>query len=134
MNSSDLSHVGGEACAPIFYNSSFKSLEALMSDETEPTLQPGLDDERYEFTGANILILFEKATDLAEGNSRYALEIAQKLSLRLVASENRVAELELRLAQLEESVKAYRDRAEQAEGWLQKISSELQQRVAGKPH
>jgi hypothetical protein len=105
-----------------------------MSDETEPTLQPGLDDERYEFTGANILILFEKATDLAEGNSRYALEIAQKLSLRLVASENRVAELELRLAQLEESVQAYRDRSEQAEGWLQKISSELQERVAEKSH
>ena len=104
-----------------------------MSDENEPTLQRVLE-ERYELTGANILTLFEKAADLAEGNSRYALGIAQKLSLRLVASENRVAELELRLAELEESVQVYRDRSEQAEGWLQKISSELQERVAGKPH
>jgi hypothetical protein len=56
------------------------------------------------------------------------------LSLRLIASENRVAEFEARLTELEESVKAHRDRSEQAEGWLQKISSELQQRVAGKPH
>jgi hypothetical protein len=98
--------------------------EPLMSDETEP----------HDLTGSGIVALFKQSADLAEGNSRYALEIAQKLSLRLVASENRVAELELRLAELEESVKAYRDRAEQAEGWLQKISSELQQRVAGKPH
>jgi hypothetical protein len=45
-----------------------------------------------------------------------------------------VAELELRLAELEESVKVYRDRSEQAEGWLQKISSELQGRITVKPH
>jgi len=62
------------------------------------------------------------------------MEIAEMLSLRLIASENRVAEFEARLTELEESVKAHRDRSEQAEGWLQKISSELQQRVAGKPH
>jgi hypothetical protein len=71
---------------------------------------------------------------LAEGNVQYALEIANKLSLRLVASEAKVAELEVRLAELEESVKVYRDRSEQAEGWLQKISSELQGRIAVKPH
>jgi hypothetical protein len=105
-----------------------------MSDETEPRLQPDLDGEPPDLTGAGIVALFKRSADLAEGNSRYALEIAQKLSLRLIASENRVAELELRLAELEESVKAYRDRSEQAEGWLQKISSELQEQVARKPH
>jgi hypothetical protein len=109
-----------------------------MSDENEPTLQPDLDGELYgelyEITGAAIVTLFKRSADLAEGNFRYALEIAQKLSLRLVASENRVAELELRLAELEESVKVNQDRSQQAEGWLQKISSELQERVARKPH
>jgi hypothetical protein len=105
-----------------------------MSKEPEPTLQPDLDGQRYGLTGASIVTLFKQSADLAEGNFRYALKIAQKLSLRLVASENRVAELELRLAELEESVKVYRDRSEQAEGWLQKISSELQEQVARKPH
>jgi chromosome segregation ATPase len=105
-----------------------------MSDENEPTLQPDLDGELYEIAGAAIVTLFKRSAALAEGNFRYALEIAQKLSLRLVASENRVAELELRLAELEESVKVYRDRSQQAEGWLQKISSELQERVPRKPH
>jgi hypothetical protein len=107
--------------------------EPSMSDETKPTLQPDLG-EPHDLTGAGIVALFKQSADLAEGNSRYALEIAQKLSLRLVASEARVAELELRVAELEESVQVHRDRSEQAEGWLRKISSELQERVAGKPH
>jgi hypothetical protein len=63
-----------------------------MSDETEPTLQPDLDGEQHDLTGAGIVALFKQSVDLAEGNSRYAVEIAQKLSRRLVASENRVAE------------------------------------------
>jgi hypothetical protein len=105
-----------------------------MSDETEPTLQPDLVVEQHDLPGAGIVALFKWSADLAEGNSRYALEVAQKLSRRLVASEARVAELELRLAELEESVQVYRDRSEQAEGWLQKISSELQGRIAVKPH
>jgi hypothetical protein len=105
-----------------------------MSDEAEPTSQPDLDGESNDLIGAGIVALFKRSADLAEGNFRYALQIAQELSLRLAASENRVAELELRLAEMEESVKAYRDRSEQAEGWLQKISSELQDQVAKKLH
>jgi hypothetical protein len=88
----------------------------------------------HDLTGAGIVALLKKSADLAEGNSRYALQIAKELSNRLVASETRTAELELQLAELENCVRIYRERSEQAEGWLQKISSELQTRVAGKPH
>jgi hypothetical protein len=105
-----------------------------MSDEIEPTLQPDLDGEPHDLTGAGIVALFKRSADLAEGNSRYAVEIAQKLSRRLVASEARVAELGLRVAELEKSVQVHRDRSDQAEGWLRKISSELQERVTEKPH
>ena len=69
---------------------------------------------------------------MAEGNSQYAVNIAKELSSRLVASEARVAELEGRLAALEVEVQVYRDRSEQAERWLNKISSELQTRIVGK--
>ena len=69
---------------------------------------------------------------MAEGNSQYAVNIAKELSSRLVASEARVAELEGRLAELEVEVQVYRDRYEQAEQWLHKISSELQTRIVGK--
>ena len=108
-----------------------------MSDGTESTasLLPvlGAHDQNDDLEGANVLRLLQRSADMAEGNSRYAVEIAKDLSRRLVASQARVAELEGRLAELEVEVQVYRDRSEQAEQWLNKISSELQGRVTGKP-
>jgi hypothetical protein len=108
-----------------------------MSDETdsEATLQPVLSihDQNDDLAGASILTLLQRSADMAEGNSRYAVNIAKELSSRLVASEARVSELEGRLAELEVEIQVYRDRSEQAERWLNKISSELQTRIVGKP-
>ena len=107
-----------------------------MSDETDSkaTLQPMLSapDQNDDLAGASILTLLQRSADMAEGNSQYAVNIAKELSSRLVASEARVAELEGRLAELEVEVQVYRDRSEQAERWLNKISSELQTRIVGK--
>ena len=107
-----------------------------MSDETDSkaTLQPVLSmhDLNDDLAGASILTLLQRSADMAEGNSQYAVNIAKELSSRLVASEARVAELEGRLAELEVEVQVYRDRSEQAEQWLNKISSELQTRIVGK--
>jgi hypothetical protein len=58
-----------------------------MSDEPEPTLQPDLDVGPHDHTGAGIVALFKQSADLAECNSRYALEIAQKLSRRLAPKQ-----------------------------------------------
>jgi phage shock protein A len=69
---------------------------------------------------------------MAEGNSQYAVDVAKELSRQLDASKARVAELEDRVADLETRVRIYRHRSEQAEQWLNKISSELRGRVAGK--
>jgi hypothetical protein len=108
-----------------------------MSDETDSraTLQPVISahDQNDDLTGASVLTLLQRSAYMAEGNSQYAVDIAKDLSLRLIGSEARVAELEGRLAQLEVEVQVYRDRSEQAEQWLNKISSELQGRVAPKP-
>jgi hypothetical protein len=107
-----------------------------MSDEdSKTTLQPILSvhDQNDDLAGASILTLLQRSAYMAEGNSQLAVDIAKDLSLRLVASQARVVELEGRLAELEVEVKVYRDRSEQAEQWLNKISSELQLRVAGKP-
>jgi hypothetical protein len=43
-------------------------------------------------------------------------------------------ELEPRVAELEAAVQFYRNKAERAEEWLSKISSEIQERVIGKAH
>jgi hypothetical protein len=113
-----------------------QSEEAVMSDEdSNATLQPILSarDQNDDLAGASILTLLQRSADIAEGNSKYAVGIAKDLSARLIASEAKVAELTDRVAELEVEVQVYRDRSEQAEQWLNKISSELQGRVAGKP-
>ena len=107
-----------------------------MSDESDSKakLQPVLSmhDQNDDLAGVSILTLLQKSADMAEGNSQYVVNIAKELSSRLVASEARVAELEGRLAELEVEIQVYRDRSEQAERWLNKISSELQTRIVGK--
>jgi predicted nucleic acid-binding Zn-ribbon protein len=105
------------------------------TDESKAPLQPNLSahDLNDDLAGASILTLLQRSAQMAEGNSQYAVDIAKDLSRRLVASQSRVTELEGRLAELEVEVQVYRDRSEQAEQWLNKISSELQGRVAGKP-
>jgi hypothetical protein len=113
-----------------------------MSDEidSEPALPSAPATERAEsedqfgLSGENILILLQRSAGLAEGNSRYAVEIAQNLSHQLGVAKARLAELEPRVAELEAAVQFYREKAERAEEWLGKISSELQERVTGKPN
>jgi predicted nucleic acid-binding Zn-ribbon protein len=139
--------------------------EGDMGDETESTLpsnsaaESGKADIELNFNGQNVLSLLRQATDLAGGNSRYAVEIAQKMSDQLWAAQKRAAESQARateleaqvqlypariadleaevqrysarVAELEAEVKLHRDKAERAELWLGKISSEIQERVLG---
>ncbi len=75
--------------------------------------------DQLDAAGQSILRLLQKAANVAEENSRNALDTAQKLSHQLRAAEARIAELE---AEFE----AYRDRAERAEQWLHKIYTEIE--------
>ena len=112
-----------------------------MSDagNSETMVQPvaaveGEGTDEPVLSGDNILALFQEATGLADGNSRYAVEIARNLSRQLVVVKDRCTELERRVAELEDEVQFHRDRSERAEQWLNKISSEIQERVIGAPH
>ena len=98
-----------------------------------PATEGGERRDQPDLTGQNILSLLHQATDLAGGNSRYAVEIAQKLSDQLCTAENRVGELEARITELEAEVQLYRDKSEKAEQWLGKISTEIQERVLWEP-
>jgi hypothetical protein len=71
--------------------------------------------------GQTILQLLHRAADVAEDNSRHALEMAQKLSHQLRAAEDRIAELEA-------EAETYRERAERAEQWLHKVYAEIEDR------
>jgi hypothetical protein len=66
-----------------------------MSDgaNSEPALpsasatEGGESEDRLDFSGENILALLQRSAGLADGNSRYAVEIAQNLSHQLEAAK-----------------------------------------------
>ena len=82
--------------------------------------------DELDAAGRSILNLLSKAAGVAEENSRYALEQAQKLSRQLQAAETRITELE-------NDVRYYADRAERAEQWFHKIYSEIEDRFIRQP-
>jgi DNA repair ATPase RecN len=77
--------------------------------------------DRVDAAGQTILGLLNRVADVADENSKHALEIAHKLSRQLRAAEERIADLEADL-------RHYQSRAERAEQWLQHISAEIEQR------
>jgi hypothetical protein len=79
------------------------------------------DIDQLDKAGQTILQLVQKAADASEQNSRHALDMAQKLSHQLRASEDRIAELEA-------DVTVYRERAERAEQWLHRVYTEIEDR------
>jgi hypothetical protein len=50
-----------------------------------PATEDRASENQQDPVGENILALLQQATGLAEGNSRYAVEIAQELSYQLGA-------------------------------------------------
>ena len=79
------------------------------------------DNDQLDKAGQTILQLLSKAADVAEGNSRHAMDMAQKLSHQLRAAEERIAELEAEVA-------AHEERADRAEQWLHKVYTEIEDR------
>jgi CRP-like cAMP-binding protein len=84
------------------------------------------DADQLDKAGQTILKLLHKAAGVAEENSRYALDMAQKLSHQLRAAEDRIAELEA-------EVELYRDKADRAEQWLHKVYTEIEERFIRQP-
>ena len=84
------------------------------------------DGNQLDTAGQAILKLLHKAAGVAEANSRHGLEMVQKLSRQLREAENRIAELEAEL-------RLSRERAERAEEWLTKISTEIEDRLINEP-
>jgi chromosome segregation ATPase len=85
------------------------------------------DVDQLDKAGQTILGLLHKAAGVAEENSRYALDMAEKLSQQLRAAEDRIAELE-------GEVELYRDKADRAEQWLHKVYTEIEERFIKRPH
>ena len=70
--------------------------------------------------GQEILSKLQRAASIAEQNTQQAVALAQQLSMQLRAAEDNVA-------RREQELWGYKERAERAEGWLQRISQEIEQ-------
>ena len=98
------------------------------SNQSTPTareIAPGSNDQS-DSVGQTILRLLHAAADETETDTRQALEMAQRLSHQLHAAQDRIAELEA-------EVRLCREKAERAEGWLSRISTEIEDRLINEP-
>jgi outer membrane PBP1 activator LpoA protein len=83
------------------------------------TTSAGVD--QLDSAGQTILQLLNKAANVAEQNSKQAIDMAQKLAHELRAAQQRISELEA-------EVVAYQNQAERAEQWLHKVYTEIEAR------
>jgi outer membrane PBP1 activator LpoA protein len=77
--------------------------------------------DQLDSAGQTILQLLNKAANVAEQNSKHAIDMAQKLAHELRAAQQRISELEA-------EVVAYQNQAERAEQWLHKVYTEIEDR------
>ena len=98
-------------------NSSPSNQSTPIAGETTPET-----GDQTDSVGQAILSLLHTTADEAETGTRQALETAQKLLGQLHATQERMADLEA-------EVRLYREKAERAEGWLARISTEIEDRL-----
>ena len=75
-----------------------------------------------EEAGEAIIAKLQKAADLSNENCDRAMKLAHKLSMELRAAEDRIN-------QLESEAQLFRDRAARAEGWLETIQKEIEEKL-----
>jgi threonine aldolase len=88
-----------------------------LASASKKAAAPGVD--QLDSAGQTILQLLNKAANVAEQNSKHAIDMAQKLAHELRAAQQRISELEA-------DVLAYQDQAERAEQWLHKVYTEIE--------
>jgi uncharacterized protein YlxW (UPF0749 family) len=87
-----------------------------------PKARPRSYEVAVEEVGQAIVAKLQKAAELSNENCDRAMALAHKLAMELRAAEERIN-------QLEAEVELCRDRAARAEGWLQTIHKEIEERL-----
>jgi len=70
--------------------------------------------------GNEVLVKLQRAAGIAEQNTQHAVSVAHQAAMQLRVAEDRIARLEA-------EAWSYRERAERAEAWLQRIAQEIEQ-------
>jgi len=82
-------------------------------------------DDLIDKSGEAIFAMLQRAAELSNDNCAHARSIANKLSRRLRATQDRINELDTEIEQ-------FRSRALYAERWLQQIQEEIEQKLIDK--
>ena len=93
--------------------------KVILFASTSTDVRGGAD--QLDEAGRAVLQLLNGAAGVAEENNRRVLDRARKLWHQLHAAENRIAELEGEVA-------TYRQKAERAEQWLDRVYAEIEYR------
>jgi hypothetical protein len=95
------------------------------STSSKQSPPPAMGDETAS-VGQAILGLLHTAANKAETDTQQVLQSAAKLSSQLHTAQGRIADLEAEL-------RLYQEKAQRAEGWLRKISMEIEDRLINEP-
>ena len=88
----------------------------------EPKARQRTYDTPLDEVGQAIVAKIQRVAELANENCDRAMRLAHKLSMELRAAEDRIN-------QLESEVQLFRERAARAEGWLQTIHKEIEEKL-----
>ena len=105
-----------------------KQSNSRPSNQSTPAAREvaSVNNDQSDSVGQAIVRLLHAAADETETDSRRSLETAQTLSRQLHAAQDRIADLEA-------EVRLCREKAERAEGWLSRISMEIEGRLINEP-
>jgi len=78
-------------------------------------------DDPLDHAGYLVMGMLEQAAAVAAQNCQQAVDVAQKISFKLHAAQDRIRDLQAETAH-------YQERAARAEEWLLRISQEIEQR------
>lgn len=90
---------------------------------SEQIIQFPNGNDTLDRAGQDVLVKLQRAAGIAEQNTQHAVAVAHQTTMQLRVAEDRIARLEA-------DIWAYKERAERAEGWLQRISREIEQQFA----
>jgi hypothetical protein len=93
-----------------------------VSDQVIPF--PGHIDP-LDRAGQEVISKLQRAASIAEQNTQHAVALAHQASMQLRVAEDKILRLEYELS-------SYKERAERAEAWLQRISQEIEQSFASR--
>jgi hypothetical protein len=97
----------------------------MNSNQHRSPLGDTAEGEKPHSLGQSILSLLRTASDRLESETQQSLGAAHTLSQELHAARDRIERLKA-------EVQLYREKAERAQGWLEKIACEVEDRLLKK--